>query len=494
MSKLGNKELSSSLSDKHGLNKTDAEKFVSAFFDIINEGLASEKLVKIKGLGTFKIIGVAARKSVDVNTGAPIVIEGRDKISFTPDATLRDEINKPFSQFDTVVLNDGVDFTHIDKEFEEDPEAAVLKAIGETASTETDSSELSSSEPAPSESAPSEPAPSEPASSEPALSEPAPSEPASSDPASIETSLSETPVCKEVVANVPSSDEASDLNDKPAGAEPSLDDAKAEKPSVESNVVDESSIEDHPNVAEKDETVAESDAEEKIATEEKVEKIADQKKAEEEKIITEQKKAKEKVKVAETKLEEVYQRQFEENDVEEHQNRALKVLMVVAAIIVLGCIGGGYYLFKQIEKRDNHIERLEKQMKLVAHNQKNNTVAQSLPKAVVKPVDTLKTSPVPQTNAAQKKKTEKVDASKEDALQAEYNKDPRIRTGAYIITGIEKTITVSHGQTMSGISRTTLGLGMECYLEAVNGGKHELKAGDKIKIPSLKLKKKVLRK
>lgn len=474
MSKLGNKELSSSLSDKHGLNKTDAEKFVSAFFDVINEGLASEKLVKIKGLGTFKIIGVAARKSVDVNTGAPIVIEGRDKISFTPDATLRDEINKPFSQFDTVVLNEGVDFTHIDKEFEEDPEAAVLKAIGETASTETDSSE--------------------PASSDPASIDPASIDPASSDPASIETSVLATPACKEVVANVPSSDEASNLNEKPAGAEPSLDDAKAEEPSVESNVVDESSIEDHPNVAEKEETVAERDTEEKIATEEKVDKVADQKKTDEEKIITEQKKAEEKVKVAETKLEEAYQRQFEENDVEEHQNRALKVLMVVAAIIVLGCIGGGYYLFKQIEKRDNHIERLEKQMKMVAHNQKNNTVAQTLPKAVVKPVDTLKTSPVPQTNAAQKKKTEKVDASKEDALQAEYNKDPRIRTGAYIITGIEKTITVSHGQTMSGISRTTLGLGMECYLEAVNGGKHELKAGDKIKIPSLKLKKKVLRK
>lgn len=474
MSKLGNKELSSSLSDKHGLNKTDAEKFVSAFFDVINEGLASEKLVKIKGLGTFKIIGVAARKSVDVNTGAPIVIEGRDKISFTPDATLRDEINKPFSQFDTVVLNEGVDFTHIDKEFEEDPEAAVLKAIGETASTETDSSELTSSEPAPSESAS--------------------SDSASSDSASIETSVLEIPACKEVVANVPSSDEASDLNEKPAGAEPSLDDAKAEKPSVDSNVVDESSIENHHNVAEKDETVADRDTEEKIATEEKVEKIADQKKAEEEKIITEQKKAEEKVKVAETKLEEAYQRQFEENDVEEHQNRALKVLMVVAAIIVLGCIGGGYYLFKQIEKRDNHIERLEKQMEMVAQNQKKNTVSRSHPKAVVKTIDTLKTSPVPQTKALQKKRIEKDVASKEDALQAEYNKDPRIRTGAYIITGIEKTITVSHGQTMSGISRTTLGFGMECYLEAVNGGKHELKAGDKIKIPSLKLKKKVLRK
>lgn len=130
MSKLGIKELSSSLSDKHGLNKNDAEKFVAAIFDVINEGLETDKLVKVKGLGTFKIVGVAARKSVDVNTGEPIVIEGRDKISFTPDATLRDEVNKPFSQFDTVVLNEGVDFSSIDKAFEADPEAAVRKAIG----------------------------------------------------------------------------------------------------------------------------------------------------------------------------------------------------------------------------------------------------------------------------------------------------------------------------------------------------------------------------
>lgn len=137
MSKLGIKELSSSLSDKHGLNKNDAEKFVAAIFDVINEGLETDKLVKVKGLGTFKIVGVAARKSVDVNTGEPIVIEGRDKISFTPDATLRDEVNKPFSQFDTVVLNEGVDFSSIDKAFEADPEAAVRKAIGNNRVSET---------------------------------------------------------------------------------------------------------------------------------------------------------------------------------------------------------------------------------------------------------------------------------------------------------------------------------------------------------------------
>ncbi len=459
MSKLGNKELSSSLSDKHGLNKTDAEKFVSAFFDVINEGLASEKLVKIKGFGTFKIIGVAARKSVDVNTGAPIVIEGRDKISFTPDATLRDEINKPFSQFDTVVLNEGVDFTHIDKEFEEDPEAAVLKAIGETVSSETASSETTSSE-----------------------------------PASMETPESETPTRKDVVADNPSSDEAPELNEKKASVAPSLEEAKAEEPSEENNAAVESSMENDQNVAEEEMADGKSAEEEKVAAEMRVERVAEQTKAAEEETIAEQTKAKEKVKVTEVGHVDNYHPQYEEDEVEEHQNRALKVLMVVAAIIVLGCIGGGYYLFKQIEKRDNHIERLEKQMEMVAQNQKKNTVSRSHPKAVVKTIDTLKTSPVPQTKALQKKKIEKDVASKEDALQAEYNKDPRIRTGAYIITGIEKTITVSHGQTMSGISRTTLGLGMECYLEAVNGGKHELKAGDKIKIPSLKLKKKVLRK
>ena len=128
-----NKDLAVALTEKHGLAKTDAEAFVSAMFALINEALASERAVKVKGLGTFKVISVAARKSVDVNTGAPIVIDGRDKISFTPDSSLRDEVNKPFAQFETVVVNDGVDFSEIDRKFEEEE---TTKDTGSTKDTE----------------------------------------------------------------------------------------------------------------------------------------------------------------------------------------------------------------------------------------------------------------------------------------------------------------------------------------------------------------------
>lgn len=119
MSKIGNKELARVLMEKHGLDKEAAERFVEQMFDVLGEGLQTDKMVKVKGLGTFKVTSVASRKSVDVNTGEPIIIEGRDKISFTPDNSLRDQVNRPFAQFDTVVLNDGVDFAEIDERFAE---------------------------------------------------------------------------------------------------------------------------------------------------------------------------------------------------------------------------------------------------------------------------------------------------------------------------------------------------------------------------------------
>ena len=129
MSKTTIKELALSLSEKHDLSRADAERFAASVFEVINDGLEDDKLVKVKGLGAFKIIGVAARKSVDVNTGEPIVIEGRNKISFTPDASMRDDVNKPFSQFETVVINDGVDFSSIDKEYEDESKGAPEKKL-----------------------------------------------------------------------------------------------------------------------------------------------------------------------------------------------------------------------------------------------------------------------------------------------------------------------------------------------------------------------------
>lgn len=442
MSKLGIKELSSSLFDKHGLSKTDAEKFVSAVFDVINEGLVSDKLVKVKGLGTFKIIGVSPRKSVDVNTGAPIVIEGRDKISFTPDATLRDEINKPFSQFDTVVLNEGVDFSMIDKDFEDDPEAAVLKAIGETTKAET-SEDQSSEDRTPSTN-----------SLEAASTEAEDSSHDTSFPvSSVKEDTSESLAVQEEEVEVLTAEEESNDNKALGSVAPSTENTEVEDSPEEGPAPAVPSIDKAPCVTEKGKELEE--------------------------------------KVVNNNYVDVRQPQYEEEADDVHHNYTLKILVVAAAIIIIGCIGGGYYLFRQIEKRDSHIELLEKQMKIVAQGQRKNVVAQPH-KAVSKAVDTLKASPATPAKKVEKKKEEKAKSIEEDALQAKYNKDPRIRTGAYIITGIEKTVIVNPGQTMSGISRSTLGLGMECYLEAVNGGQHELKAGDKVKIPKLKLKKKAL--
>ena len=103
------KDIARCLVDKHGLKVADAEHFIALMIDVINEGVQRERQVKIKGLGTFKLTTVSSRESVDVNTGERIVIEGRDKISFTPDNAMKELVNRPFSQFETVVVNEGVD-------------------------------------------------------------------------------------------------------------------------------------------------------------------------------------------------------------------------------------------------------------------------------------------------------------------------------------------------------------------------------------------------
>lgn len=120
MNKQFIKDLSQEIVDKFELDKKQANSFVEKMFSVLQEGLQDEKIVKIKGLGTFKVISVQSRKSIDVNTGEPILIDGRDKISFTPDSDMRDFVNRPFSQFETVAVNDGTDFSLIDKKFEEE--------------------------------------------------------------------------------------------------------------------------------------------------------------------------------------------------------------------------------------------------------------------------------------------------------------------------------------------------------------------------------------
>ena len=116
MSKLNLTDLASRLMEKHGLDKREAAFFIDAIIETIHKGLDADKQVKIKGLGTFKIVGVGARESVNVNTGERVVIDSHSKISFTPDAAMKELVNKPFSQFETVALNDGVEFDDMPQE------------------------------------------------------------------------------------------------------------------------------------------------------------------------------------------------------------------------------------------------------------------------------------------------------------------------------------------------------------------------------------------
>lgn len=117
MSKSSIPILAKGLAEKSAIGQNDAETFIKAMFDVANVALQDSKLLKVKWLGTFKVTSIKERESVDVNTGDRILIEGREKIAFTPDNVLKEIVNKPFAQFETVVVNDGVDFSAVDEKF-----------------------------------------------------------------------------------------------------------------------------------------------------------------------------------------------------------------------------------------------------------------------------------------------------------------------------------------------------------------------------------------
>ncbi|WP_061868740.1 HU family DNA-binding protein [Prevotella intermedia] len=123
MAKTALQLIADAVAKKHKITVKEAEKFVSAIFDVVNEGLKTDKLVKVKGLGTFKVQAVKPRESVNVNTGERVLIEGHEKVSFTPDTTMKELVNKPFALFETVVLNDGVDFADIESKSDDEEKA-----------------------------------------------------------------------------------------------------------------------------------------------------------------------------------------------------------------------------------------------------------------------------------------------------------------------------------------------------------------------------------
>ena len=449
MSKVSITELASKLMEKHGLKRTEAELFIRQFVGVINDGLKNDKSVKVKGLGTFKVQAVSARKSVDVNTGEAIVIEGRDKISFTAEAVMRDLVNAPFAQFETVIVNDGVDFSEIDAKHEADNTEAKepTPAVEPTPVAEPEQIV----EPAPA----AEPEP---------AAEPAPvAEP--------EQTVEPTPVAEPepaVVEPAPAVEPEPTVEPTPAAeSEPTVVEptpvAEPEPAAVEPTPI----VEPTPAVEDSDSDTDELEAKSKS-----------------------------------------------------YKNTIIVLASSLACVVILAVVGF-VYMFSQIEKRDNRIAHLETQtatladrmMKthmspaptanqpaandeadnILAANEQNIEAAQKADKENNLKTAEAKPEPKAKPKAATKPNAEaKAHAAKSSPSihsQSAYDKDPRVRTGAYVITGIATTVTVKVGQNMSSLSKTYLGPGMECYLEAVNGGNRELKAGEKIKIPALKTKK-----
>ena len=402
------------LSEKYGLSLGDASDFVSAMFDVVKEELdGADSSVKIKGFGTFKVSAVGARASVDVNTGERIIIDGRNKISFTPEVLLRDRVNRPFVQFETVVLNDGVDFSEIDEESEEELDSV----------TETEPQEVQLSPTAPT----SQP-------TDQSTDQPAPAE----QPQGVQ--LSSTAPTSQSTDHYSSSETAS----KAVNTEEHRDMARRLMTPKTETIEEDSEASDDKTTA----TAPEADDEGIVI-----------------------------------------------GGCRQRSPRIMYVLTIASFIILVSLGIGMYFLYQRIEEKNHVIDRLESRLYA---QQEAAERADAQPAVAVK--DTIVSND--SLRAAEKAKKDSIAASK-SAVEAkasqssaapstattpsDYNYDTRVRTGAYIIVGVAKTVTVQPGQTLASISKAYLGEGMECYVEVLNN-RHSVKAGEKLKIPQLKLK------
>ena len=437
------------LSEKYGLSLSDASDFIGAMFDVVNEELDdTDSSVKIKGFGTFKVSAVSARASVDVNTGERIIIDGRNKISFTPEVLLRDRVNRPFVQFETVVLNDGVDFSEIDDEMDELSDSVI--------ETETQGVQLSPTAPTGqlTDQSANQPTPTE--QSQGGLLSPTAPTDQLTDQSANQPTPTEQPQGVQLSPTAPTDQPT----DQPSPSEPA------------SKVVN---TEEHRDMARR-------------LMAPKSEPIDDDNnKADEEKSA---------------------------NDIDESDDEGIVIggckqrsprmmyVLTIASFVILVSIGiGMYFLYQRIEEKNHVIDRLETRL----YAQQDTVVAVE-PQCVVSDTiasnDALKAADAHTAENIKKEKKDSVRASNSKAATgstavmsaaptattpSDYNYDVRVRTGAYIIVGVAKVVTVQPGQSLASISKAYLGEGMECYVEVLNNC-HTVKAGDKLKIPEVKLK------
>ena len=485
------------LSKRYEIKPEEASDFIDLMFEVLMDELdAPDKQVKIKGLGTFKVTSVGARASVDVNTGERIILEGRNKISFTPEVLLRDRVNRPFVQFETVVLNDGVDFSDIDREFEENSKQVVEEdakdaAIEENGDEDTEEETL---------------------------------EP---DSVELETEEPETTVEPETVDR--------ETEEPETTVEPEIVDRETEEPetTVEPEIVDQETEELETTVEPEtvDQEVEESEpVEPETVDSDVLEADTDNSELNTDNSQLETGNLKQETDNSELKTDEPSLESLVSVGCKQ-RNPRLMYWLSTASFVLLVCIGiGMYFLYRQIEEKNRAIEQLQSRLTVHTATVKD---ADDKPKSV--PVDTVQKkqseeqlasaetketkvlsnekavaagkaessvkpelsdkagsaskSAVSVKDKAADKKTPASDSSRPTVTApSDYNYDVRIRTGAYIIVGTDRVVTVKSGQTLASISKANLGPGMECYVEVYNNRK-QVKAGDKIKIPKLKLKK-----
>ena len=482
MSKFSLNTLGKLLADKSGLSQVEAELFIRKMFDVCNQGLDADKQVKIKWLGTFKVQATKDRESINVNTGERFTIEGRDKLTFTPDNILKEIVNKPFAQFETVVVNDGVDFDEIDEKFgEEQTEDAPAQVIDFLDEKET------------------------------------------------------TTPNPEVVVIGSEKEKEKEAEDELA-KQIAIEQAKLERlkqAQLEQERIQKEKLEKEKQEQERLEQ--ERLEQEKLEQERLKQEKLEQERLEQEKLEQERL---EQEKLEQERLELAKQQQAlkatvepavpatnetEEEDEESSNSHHIVIpryLVVAVCLIVVALIGGmGWFAFnygQMTAQRDHLAMQLSQYHQAPAKKAPANAVAAPLSqeqklrqKAIEDSIRMAKTAEAVKLAEQSDEASDKAENAKQDEAKAKakaaakeeekaasktessahYDKDVRVRTGAYRIVGVAQTVTVGAGQTLEQISNRYLGSGMECYVEALNGTS-TVKAGQKIKIPKLELKKK----
>ena len=467
MSKFSLNTLGKLLADKSGLSQVEAELFIRKMFDVCNQGLDADKQVKIKWLGTFKVQATKDRESINVNTGERFTIEGRDKLTFTPDNILKEIVNKPFAQFETVVVNDGVDFDEIDEKFgeeqTEDAPAQVIDFLDE------------------------------------------------------EKTATPNP---EVVVIRSEKEKEKEAEDELA-KQIAIEQAKLER--LKQAQLEQERIQ-------KEKLEKEKQEQERLEQERLEQERLEQERLEQERLEQER--------LEQEKLELAQQQQAlkavvepavpasdesEEESSNSHHIVIPRYLVVAVCLIVVALIGGmGWFAFnygQMTAQRDHLAMQLNQYHQAPAkkvpakpaaaplsQEQKLRQKAMEDSIRMAKTAEAVKLAENSDEESANAEKAKQAEAkakaeAKEKAkdkaeekatskiASSQYDKDARVRTGAYRIIGVAQTVTVGVGQTLEQISTRYLGSGMECYVEALNGTS-TVKAGQKIKIPKLELKKK----